>query len=188
MVFSTLILTSCVYISQYLTLIMFQKLANFEKKISQRIATRKARKQALRKAKEDFKNLKKEIKESSNPAKFLGKSATVKKSTKKNKLTKKATTKKVAKKTARMSKAKVSKKYGKKIVFKKNQKNAYSHADKGDIDGKFTAFAELSEWLVVSPNPQNTRENRIFFNFVEQELKEDFIKVAKREGFEVSFK
>ena len=161
---------------------MFQKLANFEKKISQRIATRKARKQALRKAKEDFKNLKKEIKESSNPAKFLGKSATVKKSTKKNTLTKK-----VASKTARMSKAKVSKKYGKKIVFKSNRKNAFSHADKGDIDGKFTAFAELSEWLVVSPNPKNKKENRIFFNFVEQDLKEDFIKVAKREGFEVSF-
>lgn len=162
---------------------MFQKLANFEKKISQRIATRKARKQALRKANEDFKNLKKEIKESSNPAKFLGKSATVKKSTKKNTLTKK-----VASKTARMSKAKVSKKYDNRITFKKNMKNAFSHADKGDIDGKFTAFAELSEWLVVSPNPKNKKENRIFFNFVEQELKEDFIKVAKREGFEVSFK
>lgn len=166
---------------------MFQKLANFEKKISQRIATRKARKEALRKAKEDFKNLKKEIKESSNPAKFLGNSATVKKSTKKNTLAKKSTTKKVASKTARMSKSKVSKKYGKKIVFKKNMKNAFSHADKGDIDGKFTAFADLSEWLVVSPNPKNKKENRIFFNYVEQELKEDFIKVAKREGFEVSF-
>jgi len=162
---------------------MFQKLANFEKKISQRVATRKARKQALRKAKEDFKNLKKEIKESSNPAKFLGKSATVKKSTKKNTLTKK-----VASKTARMSKSKVSQKYDNRITFKKNLKNAFSHADKGDIDGKFTAFAELSEWLVVSPNPKNKKENRIFFNFVEQELKEDFIKVAKREGFEVSFK
>jgi hypothetical protein len=107
----------------------------------------------------------------------------------------KTVTKKVNAKVAntkRMSQSKVSKKYKNakgedKIGFEKNTLNNFSHAKTGDVDGKFTAFAELSEWLVVSPNPKNKKENRIFFNFVEEELKKDFIKVAKREGFEVSF-
>tara|TARA_R110002051_G_scaffold185913_2_gene255289 strand:+ start:547 stop:1071 length:525 start_codon:yes stop_codon:yes gene_type:complete len=94
--------------------------------------------------------------------------------------------------TKRMSQSKVSKKYKNakgedKIGFEKNTLNNFSHAKTGDVDGKFTAFAELSEWLVVSPNPKKKSENRIFFNFIEEELKSDFIKVAKREGFEVSF-
>lgn len=99
---------------------------------------------------------------------------------------------KVANTKRRMSQSKVSKKYknakGEDMIgFEKNTLNNFSHAKTGDVDGKFTAFAELSEWLVVSPNPRKKTENRIFFNFIEEELKSDFIKVAKREGFEVSF-
>ena len=99
-------------------------------------------------------------------------------------------TKKVNAKTAntkRMSKAKVAKKYGNKIGFEVNTKNSFYHAKSGDIDGKFAKWADLTEWLVVSDNPRKSGEIRVFFNFVEDELKTDFIKVAKKEGFEVSF-
>lgn len=99
-------------------------------------------------------------------------------------------TKKVNAKTAntkRMSKAQVSKKYGNKIGFEVNTKNSFYHAKSGDIDGKFAKWADLTEWLVVSDNPRKSGEIRVFFNFIEEELKTDFIKVAKKEGFEVSF-
>ena len=100
------------------------------------------------------------------------------------------TTQKVNAKTAntkRMSKAQVSKKYGNKIGFEVNTKNSFYHAKSGDIDGKFAKWADLTEWLVVSENPKKKSEIRVFFNFIEDELKTDFIKVAKKEGFEVSF-
>ena len=105
--------------------------------------------------------------------------------------TKKETvTQKVNAKTAntkRMSQKQVSKKYGNKIGFEVNTKNSFYHAKSGDIDGKFAKWADLTEWLVVSDNPRKAGEIRVFFNFVEEELKTDFIKVAKKEGFEVSF-
>ena len=65
--------------------------------------------------------------------------------------------------------------------------NGNWQAKTGDVDGQFTAFAELSEWLVVSPNPKNRKENRIFLNTDDKKLKAKFVTQCKKEGFEVSF-
>jgi uncharacterized protein YaiL (DUF2058 family) len=90
-------------------------------------------------------------------------------------------------KVSRMSKTKVEEKYGKTIIFKPTSRKTTYYADKGSIDGKFTAWSELTNWLVVSPNPKNKTENRIFFNFCDEKNIKNFTKQAHKDGFEVEF-
>ena len=160
---------------------MFQKIANFEKKIKAKKALKNKRKEAHKLNELNFLTRKNEI----NSSSFNDEVGIVDEVT-----TEPTATKKVNARTAntkRMSKAQVSKKYGNKIGFEVNTKNSFYHAKSGDIDGKFAKWADLTEWLVVSDNPRKSGEIRVFFNFIEDELKTDFIKVAKKEGFEVSF-
>ena len=151
------------------------KITNSLTKLENKIKTRKDRKLALKNAKTEYKNLVKAIKKSQNPADFLNADDIP---------TQKET---VTEKVSRMSKTKVNEKYGKTIIFKQNDRNTNYHADKGNIDGKFTEWANLTEWLLVSPNPQNKTENRIFFNFCDEENIEKFTKQAHNDGFEVEF-
>tara|TARA_R110000803_G_scaffold206454_1_gene273712 strand:+ start:560 stop:1039 length:480 start_codon:yes stop_codon:yes gene_type:complete len=158
---------------------MFQTLASIERKISEMGKLRKAKKEAHKKNEADFLVRKNYI----NSSEFTEEKID-------DVVDEVTTTQKVNAKTAntkRMSKAQVSKKYGNKIGFEVNTKNSFYHAKSGDIDGKFAKWADLTEWLVVSENPKKKSEIRVFFNFIEDELKTDFIKVAKKEGFEVSF-
>ena len=134
---------------------MFQTLANIERKISEMGKLRKAKKEAHKKNEADFLVRKNYI----NSSEFTEEKID-------DVVDEVTTTQKVNAKVAntkRMSQSKVSKKYKNakgqdKIGFEVNTKNAFSHAKTGDVDGKFTAFAEMSEWLVVSPNPK--RPNR----------------------------
>jgi hypothetical protein len=63
--------------------------------------------------------------------------------------------------------------------------NGNWQAKTGDIDGKFTTWARLTKWLVVSKDPKNNAQNRIFFNHAKPNGL--FISQALKAGFEVSF-
>jgi hypothetical protein len=93
----------------------------------------------------------------------------------------KATTK------ATMTIQQVESKFGNKIIFKKNMRNSFYHADKGMIDGKFLEFAESTKWLNVSPNPKNSNEMRVFFNHVSNGQKSLLTKHAKSKGWAIEF-
>jgi predicted PilT family ATPase len=78
----------------------------------------------------------------------------------------------------------VEAKFGKKIIFKKNQRNSFYHADKGMIDGKFMEFARSTKWFNVSPLG---KQERVFFNHVSNGQKSLATKHAKKNGWEISF-
>lgn len=82
----------------------------------------------------------------------------------------------------------VEAKFGNKIIFAKNQRNSFYHADKGVIDGKFVDYANSTKWLNTSPNPKNTKETRVFFNHTSNGQKALLTKHAKKAGFEIEFK
>jgi hypothetical protein len=150
------------------------KLSQAIEKVENYFINRKDRKQAIREAKIECKNLIRAIKESDSPADFLKTANNSQKET-------------ATEKVSRMSKTKVEEKYGKTIIFKPTIRGTTYYADKGSIDGKFTVWAELTNWLLVSPNPKNKTENRIFFNFCDEKNIKNFTKQAHKDGFEVEF-
>jgi hypothetical protein len=81
----------------------------------------------------------------------------------------------------------VEAKFGNKIIFAKNQRNSFYHADKGLIDGKFLEFAKSTKWLNTSPNPKDAKQTRVFFNHTGNGQKALFTKQAKKAGFEIEF-
>ena len=151
------------------------KITSSLSKLENKIKTRKDRKLALKNAKTEYKNLVKAIKKSKSPSDFLNSDDIP---------TQKET---VTEKVSRMSKNDVEEKFGQTIIFKPTSRKTTYYADKGSIDGKFTAWSELTNWLVVSPNPKNKTENRIFFNFCDEKNIKNFTKQAHKDGFEVEF-
>jgi len=89
------------------------------------------------------------------------------------------TTEKVEQKT-RMSKDDVTKKFGNKIIFAKNDKNDFLHADKGNID-EFINYAKSTKFFVVSSANGKTRvfHNRATLNGLA-------VAHAKKHGWEIS--
>ena len=128
---------------------MFQKLANFERKVQAKIATRKARKEALKEAKTNYETLVKEIKGSENPAEFLG--TNTKSSDKVAEVTKESKTLKEKMESL-----------DNRIIAKPNKKNSNLHLDKGRID-------ELIEMLKETPTKDlaistKNGKTRVFLN------------------------
>jgi hypothetical protein len=98
---------------------------------------------------------------------------------------------KTASETTKKTEAKIDEveaKFGNKIIFAKNQRNNFYHADKGVIDGKFLEYAESTKWLNVSPNPKDKSQKRVFFNHESNGQKALLTKHAKKAGFEIEFK
>ena len=158
---------------------MFQKIANFEKKIKAKKALKNARKEAHKLNELNFLVRKNYINSSEFTEEKIVESCEVQESTATEKITS-------ATKSKRMSQKQVQKIHENRIGMVQIP-NGNWQATTGDVDGKFTAFAELSEWLVVSPNPKNRKENRIFLNTDDKKLKAKFVTQCKKEGFEVSF-
>ena len=89
-------------------------------------------------------------------------------------------------KITRMTEKEVKAQYGNKIIFKRNTANKRYHAEKGNIDNpEFMAYANMTKWLNVSPNPKKPTENRVFFNY--EKPNGLFVNQAKKAGFEVVF-
>lgn len=149
---------------------MFQKLANFENKIKAKIATRKARKKALKEAKSNYETLRQQIKESTNPADFLGDNI--------------KSSDKVPEVSATTKLEQVAEKFGNKIIFKSNKRNGNYHADKGVIDGKFIEVAKTTKLLVVSTIGSKTR---VFVNEPTPLKKSQVQKFMQKRGFDVEF-
>ena len=158
---------------------MFQTLASIERKISEMGKLRKAKKEAHKKNEADFLVRKNYINSSEFTEEKIVESCEVQESTATEKITS-------ATKSKRMSQKQVQKIHENRIGMVQIP-NGNWQATTGDVDGEFTAFAELSEWLVVSPNPKNRKENRIFLNTDDKKLKAKFVTQCKKEGFEVSF-
>ena len=158
---------------------MFQKIANFEKKIKAKKALKNKRKEAHKLNELNFLTRKNEI----NSSSFNDEVGIVDEVTTEPTATEKITS---ATKTKRMTQKQVQKIHENRIGMVQIP-NGNWQATTGDVDGEFTAFAELSEWLVVSPNPKNRKENRIFLNTDDKKLKAKFVTQCKKEGFEVSF-
>tara|TARA_R110000737_G_C14406415_1_gene455164 strand:- start:258 stop:737 length:480 start_codon:yes stop_codon:yes gene_type:complete len=158
---------------------MFQKIANFEKKIKAKKALKNKRKEAHKLNELNFLTRKNEI----NSSSFNDEVGIVDEVTTEPTATEKITS---ATKTKRMTQKQVQKIHENRIGMVQIP-NGNWQATTGDVDGQFTAFAELSEWLVVSPNPKNRKENRIFLNTDDKKLKAKFVTQCKKEGFEVSF-
>ena len=78
----------------------------------------------------------------------------------------------------------VSEKFGNKIIFKRNIRNSFFHADKGMIDGKFMNFARTTKWFNVSPLGE---QERVFFNHTSNGQKALATKHALKNGWEISF-
>ena len=158
---------------------MFQTLASIERKISEMGKLRKAKKEAHKKNEADFLTRKNYI----NSSEFMNE-----KIVESDEVTETTATEKItsATKTKRMTQKQVQKIHENRIGMVQIP-NGNWQATTGDVDGEFTAFAELSEWLVVSPNPKNRKENRIFLNTDDKKLKAKFVTQCKKEGFEVSF-
>ena len=158
---------------------MFQKIANFEKKIKAKKALKNARKEAHKLNELNFLVRKNYINSSEFTEEKIVESCEVQEPTATEKITS-------ATKTKRMTQKQVQKIHENRIGMVQIP-NGNWQAKTGDVDGQFTAFAELSEWLVVSPNPKNRKENRIFLNTDDKKLKAKFVTQCKKEGFEVSF-
>ena len=158
---------------------MFQTLASIERKISEMGKLRKAKKEAHKKNEADFLVRKNYINSSEFTEEKIVESCEVTETTATEKITS-------ATKSKRMSQKQVQKIHENRIGMVQIP-NGNWQATTGDVDGEFTAFAELSEWLVVSPNPKNRKENRIFLNTDDKKLKAKFVTQCKKEGFEVSF-
>ena len=158
---------------------MFQTLASIERKISEMGKLRKAKKEAHKKNEADFLVRKNYINSSEFTEEKIVESCEVQEPTATEKITS-------ATKTKRMTQKQVQKIHENRIGMVQIP-NGNWQAKTGDVDGQFTAFAELSEWLVVSPNPKNKKENRIFLNTDDKKLKAKFVTQCKKEGFEVSF-
>lgn len=92
-------------------------------------------------------------------------------------------TEKIEQQTKQMSKDDVSKKFGNKIIFAKNERNNFLHADKGNID-EFIKYAKSTKFFVVSKDPKNPKQFRVFHN--RATLNGLAIAHAKKNGWEIS--
>ena len=92
-------------------------------------------------------------------------------------------TEKIEQQTKQMSKDDVSKKFGNKIIFAKNERNNFLHADKGNID-EFIKYAKSTKFFVVSKDPNNPKQFRVFHN--RATLNGLAIAHAKKNGWEIS--
>ena len=144
---------------------MFQKLAKIEKSIQNKFATRHARKEAKKQAIKKIDSMDLEALQTLLNKKTVGSDKV---------------TESINNETKQMTEEEVDKKYGNRIIFARNKKNANLHADKGNID-KFIPYAKTTKFFNLETKNGKTR---VFHNY--EKLNGLAVAHARKHGWEIS--